>query len=51
MSPARSAYRPFAIVAAVLLSVVTVIPVQAASPGPATPELRDHRTSLAATDR
>ena len=40
MSPARSAYRPFAVAAAVLLAVVIVIPAQAASPGPGTPRLR-----------
>ena len=41
MSPARSAYRPFAVAAAVLLAVVVAIPVQAASPGRAAPRLRD----------
>ena len=40
MSPARSAYRPFAVAAAVLLAVVVAIPAQAASPGPGTPKLR-----------
>ena len=40
MSPARSAYRPLSIAAAVHLAVVVLIPAQAASPGPATPTLR-----------
>jgi subtilisin family serine protease len=40
MSPALSAYRPLAVAAAVLLAVVTAIPAQAASPGPAAPTVR-----------